>query len=340
MNKLSGSFLVILGLLFLSTQASYSFPSQKRAAGTRDGAIRVEVFKSLEKGKKEFLANIPVTLWASQMSMMGGVTPATNVASGMTDKGGHFKFTRLDTGSNYIYTAGAKVDGQEFKSDLMGFRDTKIIEVELEIFPTSDSDKEISVFKNHLIIERGAEGKLNFTEYRILKNGSKTAYFPKENGGLELNIPAKVTGLTVDQVFSPESVTYKEGEDHFKLAMPVYPGDSRMVNIGLTYSADFSRSKFNFEQKNRYPLLSMVILVSDPEIVISGRNVTDLGSKAFGEKVFNQYRIGGLSSGEDLSFKIFTKGNEIEKGRFLILVVIVLIIIFAVVASFKWRKKE
>lgn len=338
--RINNMIMLLLLSLFISSSIAYSF-LQNTEQVVAPGKINVTLYGNMGEGRK-VMPSLPVTLIMYESSGPHGHPLEKKRMKKNADGEGQAVFRGLGISPSFFYQAIAEYKGHSFPSAVMTFKGTDQIKEAIDIFQASASDDPVRIVQKHVIckkINNEQQDRISFTEFLILTNESDTAFFPEKGKGLKIALPKEAVNVNFSMGVSPSDISYKEGSDHFVAALPVLPGHSNMLNIGYSYEVNFP-GEFRYVETNRYPVDSAVWLVSDEDIRIEGAKRAAHGSKSMGENTFYQYTIRALKRGEGIELRIFEDRAMPAMSNIVVIVLIVGIILFALFASFKWRKKS
>jgi hypothetical protein len=186
-----------------------------------------------------------------------------NKATAKTDEEGNFKFTGLDTGSNYSYEAITKFQEVDYTAPRVSFSgggETK--QVELTVYESTTDEGVVRASAKHYVLYPG-NGQLEVTEIVILSNTSDRSYIgsrevgPGQRATSRYEPPAGATAITYDNQGLMSCCVVKDGAG-FVDTMPIRPGGDQKA---FTYQLPYGGSDLSFSTTLQQPVDRVQLLV-------------------------------------------------------------------------------
>ncbi|MBI3089892.1 MAG: hypothetical protein HYY96_04435 [Candidatus Tectomicrobia bacterium] len=180
-----------------------------------------------------------------------------------TESTGAFQFDRIKTDPSYSYVAAAEHEGVSYQSQPLTFAIPELKkEVELKVAHTTTSDADISVAREHSILDF-ASGKLLVTTVLMARNGGSRAYIGFEQVGLgrrevlKLPLPVGFKNFQLLQGGTTQEVELADWGGSYTRPMP--PG---VVTLAYRYELPVKGEDLTFTRKVAYQTGQLDVLVA------------------------------------------------------------------------------
>lgn len=171
----------------------------------------------------------------------------------------------------------------------------------IQVYQSIGKPGAAKVDQHIMVLEPGADGRMNVNESYVWRNDGKTTYNNPDEGTLQFYLPQAANGQVTVNVLAPQGMPIRRAPDKtadpqvFKVDFPIKPGESR---IDLTYSYPFT-SPGEVTEKLFYKGGPTRVIVP-PGVTLAGDGLQNLGQGPMNATIY---------STEGAAFKIAVTGS-------------------------------
>ncbi len=259
-----------------------------------------------------------------------------------TDDKGDFIFTDLPIDPNLIYMVTANYHDVLYHAGRISLKDSNEVEAKLTVYETTESDENISIESEHIIVERAEGGGITFIEIVSMVNTGNQTYVShtsddkKKAFTLSFPLPQGYTRLKLMDMISPQFI--KQEDDGFSIARSLLPGKSQ---ISFTYQLPATLLPLKWNRRVIYPTAKINLLYGDPNARIDSKELTDMGLMEFGNQKYLLLQGDGFPRGSSLTITIGGETRTMDWVRYNqgLLVIIFMVALGAVLGVFMVLRK-
>jgi len=256
-----------------------------------------------------------------------------------TDHKGTFRFRLADSlinGSFYPATRFQQVDyhGQSFKLD----QKESLLD-DLVVYETTDSDANIAVSMQHVIITPGTDG-LKIKDVYFVQNTGKRTFTGGEQVAADkfstfsIPVPADAENVSVSGDLMSCCSVVKDGRLHE--TMPLKPGYRQEI---VTYDQPVRDRSFVMNRHVVYPTAVLDILIPDSAVVVQAAGLVGMGTLNIKGLNYSHYKIEQIAAGTNLRISLAGLPGKPMDFKWPVLLVAG-IIIMAFIAYGIWRRRQ
>lgn len=223
----------------------------------------------------------------------------------LSDPEGNFYFRGLEPSEEHGYIVHTVYNGVEYSSSPVMFKDQKRdIPVEMTVYETTDSDKEISVPMHHVLLQP-QEGSLWVRELMIIENKDNRVYVGSQEIAqdkketLRISLPAQAREFQILKGLM--SCCIVELQDGFADTMDIKPGKKE---LHFQYKIDYKTSSLALSKKINLMTGSLDFFIPNRGIRASGENVQYAGLMGKPEEQFLHFTGKMLAKGIQVALKL------------------------------------
>ena len=210
-----------------------------------------------------------------------------------SDSLGDFEFVNLSTETGYTYYLSLNYQEAEYTSDVVSFESSEVLlPVDLIVFDATESDENIHIAINHLMIEKAQQGTLIVSETFIFSNNGNRTYIGQINTSsgqretLRIPLPQGFQDLEYEQGLMECCIT--QTKDALVDTMDLKPGLKKVV---FWYKLRYSGTGYRLEKYFPYNTTAFYALTpaafqlsgeglsSEGPLEIQGRQYVALGTE-------------------------------------------------------------
>jgi hypothetical protein len=235
----------------------------------------------------------------------------------ISDSQGNFLFGDLERGEGTGYSLQIIYKGVEYYSPILMFPDQETeIPFDMAVYETTDSDKEISILRHHVLLEPG-DGALWVREMMIVENRGNRVFVgtheiaTDKKETLRISLPPRAEELQLLRGLM--SCCVVDMEDGFADTMDIKPGRKEVL---FAYKVGYNGSRLDLSKRINMKTDSLDFFVPDRGIKVEGENVTYAGLIGEPGKQFLRFSGSELARGGDvvLTLKGFPWGRRFLKN--------------------------
>jgi cytochrome c551/c552 len=312
--------------------ADYLLTVKALPVSKQGGEIRGKVVNS---STQKALKDIEVTL----RSYLGD--KAMEETEVKTNGDGIFEFKNLAWDRSY--TISLNYNGGEYVTDKLVFYPDEIIKtLDLPVYESTDSDKDITVDIAHMIVQI-SEKSLSVAELVVFHNNGKRVYIGSEetNNGkrktLKFSLPSEASNIQFLSGLTTEDVA--KTNHGFVDTSSIEPGIKRVV---YAYTLPFKSGGDIIEKTLDYPADSFVLLVSDTgaKVKVDGLSKGEI-VEIPGQGRFSQWSQTKIPTGSKIRIEIGESRLVTQDSlKFLTFGVLTILVVVAIFYSFIIKPKS
>lgn len=245
----------------------------------------------------EAVGGLPVLLHAYEHTTEVFTLESTVAANG------RFQFEDVELREDYVYFAAVDYAGltyfSEFVSPTQGSLD---FEIPIAVYETAAETEDIVAERVHFVVEFLSQGRIRLVQLVLLSNLGDRALVPDDDGtpSLHYRLPAEASNLVFEQGAIGER--YIPEAEGFGDLRAVLPGEGS-YQLLFAYDLPYSRG-LDFELPIDWPADSVIILLPEGEITLSGGSFVDAGAQTLDSATYHAYAAGALSAGDSIQFEL------------------------------------
>jgi mono/diheme cytochrome c family protein len=217
------------------------------------------------------------------------------------DAEGGYAFANVAFTPGRQFLATVEYQGVTYGSEPAAFDPREpILLVDIPVYEPTTDTAVLSVDQLHVFLQFDPGGPVTVGELYIFSNNGDRAFAAQGAGVLRFDLPDGATDLSVRD--GVEGQTYFLNADGFSSATPIYPG-SGTGQVLFSYRLP-DASRLEFSQVMAYPVAEVNLMLDDPNMVLTGPGLTDLGLQTVQDQQFRSYNRSGLARGDTLSFSV------------------------------------
>jgi len=249
-------------------------------------------------------AAVPPALTVTLQGFKGTdpLAPQATVA----DAEGRFRFTGLETGSDYAYVVHTEYLGIQYGTDALAFEGGQTeMETTLFIYETTTADDAISISRIHFIITASA-GALTVDEVQSFSNSGDRTYIGAEPAAgaqrttVRFAPPPQAQDVQVDEGATPGR--FVQTADGFADTLPVVPGQSTLQVI-LSYVIPYDPASTTLSTTFLYPTKAVNVFLSDSGVEMSSEQMMLMGRMGTGPQAYVGYVGQNFAKGDTLTLE-------------------------------------
>lgn len=224
----------------------------------------------------------------------------------VADAEGRFRFTGLETGSDYTYVVYTEYLGIQYGTDALAFESGQTeMETTLFIYETTTADDAISISRIHFIITASA-GALAVDEVQSFSNSGDRTYIGAEPtaGAQRTTVrfapPPQAQDVQVDEGATPGR--FVQTADGFADTLPVVPGQSTLQVI-LSYVIPYDPASTTLSTTFLYPTKAVNVFLSDSGVEMSSEQMMLMGRMGTGPQAYVGYVGQNFAKGDTLTLE-------------------------------------
>ena len=256
-----------------------------------------------------------------------------------TDSGGKFKFSFLKTDSTLTYYPRSSFKSIVYYGKAVRLNDKSAAgQSDVVVFDTTSSAKRIYFQLEHLFID-AEPGKLNLREIFIMNNlGHKTYVgknFQQPNKHYVIKFPLPENFSDV-QILTPEAQNWIKIDGHTLYHTELMSPGFRQFSF--QYSIPYREKERQLIRPIIYPIGSVNIFVSNPELKIEGPGVESMGDFGIRGTNYQRYAVANLMPGMALDLTVKNLPGTKISIQWIILIAVVILLLVGFVYTFKKSK--
>jgi hypothetical protein len=258
-----------------------------------------------------------------------------------TNKRGSFEFTSLKLDTTLIYYPRSTFKTIVYYGNAVRLTDkASEAKTDLVVYDTTSSAEKIAIQLEHLFID-AEPGKMFFREIFIINNmGDKTfigKHFDQPNRHYVLKFPLPEKFEDVE-ILTPEAQSWVKLDGNTLYHTELMSPGSRQFSF--RFAVPYKKKNWQFSRQILYPIGTVNIFVSNPELTIEGAGIQAMGDFGIRGTNYQRYSVAHLIPGMEL---VLTAKNLPAKSFALStqwLVLIAVIILLIVGFGYTMRKSK
>lgn len=253
-----------------------------------------------------------------------------------TDTRGNFQFESLETDSSLIYYPRASFNSIVYYGSAVQLSDeSPERKSNVVVYDTTSSANEIFFQLEHLFID-AEPGKMKVREIFIMNNMGDKTYIgknfnnPNKHYVIKFPLPADFNDV---EILTPDAQNWVKLDGQTLYHTELMSPGSRQFSF--QYSVPIKKKEWQLNRPTFYPIGSVNIFVSNPQLVIEGPGLQAMGDFGIRGTNYQRFSVQNLMPGMELALSVKNLPGKSISFQWIVLIAVVIALLIGFGYTFK-----